>query len=156
MPPAKKEETNDFRLYLDEKFNHVHFRLDIIDTKQLEADIAIKELAHIIDSTRIMESNRCVSCENTREIKQIKIFVNEIMFIKKYYKVFALAGVVGFVVMVYSSIQAYSGIKDIVKQEVLQFEEIKETKAAVKVNSGVINNNAEVLREQVKINEEKP
>lgn len=149
------EQESDFRKYLDERFKSLHFRLDTIEENQEKNEVSTKELFHIVDTMRILDANKCVQCTNTKEIAIIKTDLGEVLFIKKYWKPLLIASLFSAAVIVYGGVKGYEEVK-----EMIQTESVKEKAAnkkimeKVDVNTKVINNNAEVQKQEIKKQEE--
>jgi len=173
MAPAKKEESNDFRMYLDERFKgleknqeegfkNLHFRLDFIDKKQEDSDLSVKELSHIVETIRIIDANKCVTCANTKKVAIMETGLSEILFFKKYRKQFIMAGVLSILIFLVGSTTAFIEIKKWIiedaEQEVRVEENIVKTENLTKrvnTNTDVINNNAKIQKDQLKREDEK-
>jgi len=173
MSPIRKEESNDFRMYLEERFKgleknqnesfkNLHFRLDFIDKNQKEADLSVKELFHIVETMRIIDANRCISCINTKKIEIIETGLSEILFFKKYRRQFVMAGILSLLIFLAGSTTAFIEIKKWItedaKQEVkVETNEIKTEILTKRVdtNTDVINNNAKIQKGQLKREDEK-
>jgi len=166
MPPSNKTESDDFRKYLDERFNSLHFRFDILTKNQEDAELNVKELAHIVETIRQVEAYKCSECANTKDIRTVKKEIedfkkemSEVMFIKKYYKPFLLAAAVTIFGIIYTGAEGYSIIKKSMKLEAVKNETIK-TEMNTKINTNTesintTNTNVDAnLEDQRKYNED--
>jgi hypothetical protein len=149
--PLKEADSSDFRRYLDERFNSLHFRLDTIASNQEDTDLSVKELSHIVDTMRQLELTKCMTCVNTKELKDVIKKVDEIFFIKKYYKPFLVTMAVTLGSMLYTGNEAYTKVKTAISSEAAKSEAEKAVLLEkIKENAGVINNNAEIQKDQLK------
>lgn len=157
MPPLKKDDSSDFRKYLDERFNSLHFRLDTITKNQEDTDLSVKELFHIVDTVRQVDAAKCVSCINTKDLKEVKKNVDEVMFIKKYYKPFLLAAAFTVLGIIYTGREMYDKVMTMIEietaksdqQKIEILKKVDENTKGVNSNSNVINNNAEIQQDQL-------
>jgi cell division protein FtsL len=169
MPPMKKDQEDMFKLYLDERFNNLHYQLNTLVKGQETSDVSIKELFHIIDTMREVDNSKCVKCENSTEIrtirrdldeiivldiKSVKKDITEVLFIKKYWKPFLIASVVMGLSMVIIADNTWSNFKS--KYEVIvqkQEQQINNANKKIDTNTKVINKNSELLKKEQKENE---
>lgn len=120
MPPPKKRSTTknepDYLMkYLESEFSSLHQKLD-------NNELSVKELNHIVETMRIQEANKCANCENTREIKLIKVDVDEFKFIKKYKNVFIIAVAVSALAICLSIIDGLKSAKSMLTEQKQQIQ----------------------------------
>jgi len=156
MPPMKKDQEDMFKLYLEEKFNGLHYRLNDIVKNQDDADISIKELFHIVDTMREVDANKCLVCSNTGKVNLIRKDLDGILFIIKYWKPFLITALVVGVGFVIGADNAWSTFKDKYTKDIIKYEQqVEKVNQKVTTNTGVINANAEIQKNQIKREDER-
>jgi len=97
QPKKISAQSDDFRLYLEEKFRNLHEKLEDISVKQENTDLSLKELTHFMDTSKIQNSLKCFTCDNSGRIKGLEDKLQEISFFKAHWKTFAISGAVSIV-----------------------------------------------------------
>ena len=104
---VEKTEKDFFMKYLDQRFDNLHLQLNTIDKKQSETDISVKGLTNIIDTIKLQYENKFTYCANSSELKELNKRVDEVYFIKKYYKPFLVTAAVSIGIMFYTVTEGY-------------------------------------------------
>lgn len=133
-----KNDRDFMMLYLEEKFIRVHERLDNIDEKTDGIDTSVKELAHTVDSMKLVEDRHFLTCPNTDDLKEIKAEISENKFFKKYWKPFAIAAVVSFLITFVGVLKLWEEYKVlIVEKAILRTEVNKNTQGKIENKTSI-------------------
>ena len=105
-----------FEKYMDSKFDGVHLQIESVKKQHDQISGQIDELWKSVDKIKETENAHQKNCINTRQISVISKQVEELEFIKKYYKIFIYAlGFLAIIVVagVMATVADYNEIKKI-------------------------------------------
>jgi hypothetical protein len=165
VPPMPSFDSPDFRLYMEEKFNLVHEKVDNLKENVdglkdniAGVDLGVKELAHIVETMRVTESQHYGACPNTSELKTLSAQVQEFTFFKKHKNTFAISYGVMFLGLILTLYEGSSKYHDVIlklKQQSIEQSAIKDdvqdnTSGRLKTDAKVSANKSEFYRSQNK------
>jgi len=120
MPPMSSFDNPDFRLYMEEKFNLVHEKIDNLKENVDGVDLSVKELTHIVDTMQVQERQHYIACPNTAELKTLSTQVQEFKFFKKHKNTFAISYAVmflGLLMAIYEGSVKYGEVMGFIKKQ---------------------------------------
>ncbi len=124
------KDDSDFRMYLEVKFNLVHEIVGNLEKQISGVDLSVKELSHIVETIKVIDSQHFILCPNTESVKILGAQVAEFNFFKKYRRSFLLAGaatIFGFFIAAYEGFVQFEGIYHKYQKGILEIEKIEAT-----------------------------
>lgn len=88
MPPQTDKY---FEKFLEEKFKGVSSAIDDLKAQQTKIETNVNNIIQTIEKIKDTEAMHFLDCPNTDSIKELKKNIDEFLFIKRYWKIFAIA-----------------------------------------------------------------
>ena len=146
--PQQTQEKSFMMEYLEEKFISVHKRMDDIDKDNENINVSLRNISHSVENIQLSESKHYLTCPNTGELEILKQKVSEFLFIKKYWKVFAISLALTLFTMFYTALKQLQEYQSFYFKDNIQNMEILNNKQNTTQNTRSIDSLSGVPKEK--------
>lgn len=132
--PGSSNDEFNIKDYLHLSFDMIHSELKSIKEKTDKTDASVQGIIRTINQMQLTDATHYQECPNTSKMRMIEKELSEYEFIKKYWKVFAISGVLTIILAIYQYMNAIAKINEYIKQKENSKNIINENISSKKLN----------------------